>query len=120
MFDSSLITLYNYQISNKLLIELNEFLLFTSKKKRQFRLKMGYFLFVRIMTASELNTFVRSVTVRKILAVFAHAEPVVFFFCFEFHGSVRGALVGAVAERLVFGQSTGAVVVLFSNFKLYS
>lgn len=98
---------------------MNSFSLYL-RKKGNLGLKWDIFLFVRIMTASELNTFVRSVTVRKILAVFAHAEPVVFFFCFEFHGSVRGAFVGAVTERLVFGQSTGAVVVLFSNFKLYS
>jgi len=47
-------------------------------------------------------------------------QVVVSFIRSEFDGVVRGAFVGAVAEGLIFGKPTGAIVVLLAHFQLDS
>ncbi len=59
-----------------------------------------------------------AIAVGEVLAVLAHAEVVLCLLGRKLDGRVRRSFVGSVAERLVFGQTAGAVVVLLADLQL--
>lgn len=75
---------------------------------------MGY----RAIISSKIELLVGSVAIRKVGAPPALAEVIVLLTCGELERSELGALMRAVAERLVLGEPTCAVIVILADFEL--
>ena len=75
---------------------------------------MGY----RAIISSKIELLVSSIAIRKVGASPALAEVIVLFAGSELERSEFGALMRAVAERLVLGEATCTVVVILADFEL--
>lgn len=67
---------------------------------------------------SEIEGVVGSIAIGKVLASAALADMVVFLASSEFERGELGALVGSVAEGLVLGKTTRAIVVILADLQL--